>query len=74
MNDKKANMALWDDLEGSVEDAIKVFASAATTKYEDLDELIDRAYEDGVIPEVRDRIVEFLESVGLIIPFVDGNY
>ena len=74
MNDKKANMALWDDLEGSVEDAIKIFALAATTKCEDLDELIDRAYEDAVIPEVRDRIVEFLESVGLIIPYVEGNY
>ena len=74
MNDMKENRELWNELEGAVEELVKQFAAASPVECDNENELINLAYEKGVIPEIRDRIVEFLESIGMPIPIVEGNY
>ena len=81
--DKKKNMEYWDTIDSVVFDCISNIAAASTTKLhfsnfgcnsEDDFDLESEMYACGLIPDVRDKIINALKNFGGTFPFVDQNY
>lgn len=68
--DKKTNAAYWDVIDNTIETCIMdlIPLSAAEIDTDDLD-----LYSDGIIGEIRDRLIEYLTEKGGEFPFVNEN-
>lgn len=69
--DKKQNMEYWDFIDNTSEEYVKniyAFADNADKIIVDDDKIL------SIYKEVQDTVIEKLEKLGLIYPFVDENY
>lgn len=69
--DKKRNMEYWDYIDDTSEEYVKniyAFADNADKIIVDDDKIL------SIYKEVQDTVIEKLEKLGLIYPFVDENY
>lgn len=68
--DKKTNATYWDAIDDTIETCIMdlIPLSAIKIDTDDLD-----LYSDGIIGEIRDRIIEYLTEQGGEFPFVNEN-
>ena len=67
VTDKKANVELWDDVDNCVSACISKIASMVGGNVPEIMEL-------EVTKPVVEVLVEQLESIGIIVPYVDGEY
>ncbi len=65
--DKKRNAAYWDEIDATVERFVNEIASFSAKSFN-----FD-GYDDGIIPDVREAVVEALKKCGAEFPFVDEN-
>lgn len=80
--EKKNNVRYWDGLEAEIEELIKTFVSASLTTTclidpddpDNMDEAICEAYAHGIIPEIRDKIVEFIENHNGYFPSINEDF
>ena len=69
--DKKQNMEYWDFIDNKSEKYVKAIYALADNADEitvDDDEIL------SIYKEVQDTVIEKLEKLGLVYPFVDENY
>ena len=81
--DKKANAAYWDAIDDDVFNCITAIAALSLSENrlifdENEDDNDENAtfcdlYGDGIIGEIRDRIIEYLTEQGGDFPFVNEN-
>ena len=65
--DKKRNAAYWDEIDATVERFINEIAVFSAKSF-DFD-----GYDDGIIPDVRESVVEALKKCGAEFPYVNEN-
>ena len=71
--DKKHNVRYWDYIDGVIEEAICSIAKASDIEMEE--EIVENSlYDDGLLWEVRELIINRLEKNGGRFPFVNENY
>lgn len=70
--DKKTNAAYWDAIDDTIETCIKDLTPFSAVNITSDNDEID-LYSDGIIGEVRDRIIEYLTEKGCVFPFVNEN-
>ncbi len=68
--DKKTNAAYWDVIDDTIETCIMDLIPLSATEI-DTDNL--DLYGDGIIGEIRDRLIEYLTEKGGDFPFINEN-
>lgn len=72
--DIKDIIEMWDDIDVLIADVVFAIAERAGNKIDDEDELESRMYAHGLIGDVRENIVSFLETQACKFPTVDCDY
>lgn len=84
---KKANAQYWDEIEDLILELIKKISKFSTSdkkiffdegakgyNCDNPNHVFYDVYEEGLLPSIRDQIVEELENNGASFPFVDENF
>lgn len=73
-NDKKKNAAYWDAIDNEFAETIKcVFRYSSEAVDITDEELEQKMYGSGVLPEVRDKVIGFLKELGAEFPYIDED-
>ena len=69
--DKKANARYWDSIDAVIEIAVCDIAKFSDTEINE--EVLDDLISDGIVADIRELTIKYLEEKGGTFPYVDGN-
>ena len=69
--DKKANARYWDGIDAMVEQMVRDVAAFSDRKVEE--DALDDLISDGIVADVREVVIAYLEEKGGEFPFVNED-
>ncbi len=66
--DKKENARYWDEIDNTIEKALKKIKGMSFTPTVDTD-----FYGDGILPELREKIIAYFKDKGGDYPYVNED-
>lgn len=69
--DEREIIEMYDEIDAAVVRLVQLIAAKAGHLEEDDDWLEARAYDYGVVGDVRDNVIRFLETLGYKFPVVE---